>query len=237
MKRILATTLLLLGFGSAAFALGPIPSYQWNFDLTNSAAGTNLIYTTVPGGNLQGPAAPTQEGVLQMQDSSASPLNLLGLPGSGVGTNLFDRAILLAGSMSGSGPIVRTPALANTLTNLGSNNSGILTNFTVTAWIKADSAFSGFPRIMMFGQQNLDTGNGVNNVTFLQFNPGETLQLKVNGLGANGINGPNGLLTAGSSDWLFVAVSYDSIVDPVVTSNVYFYAGDRFNTLAPGRGD
>src|ERR1035437_2118358 len=236
MKRILAAILIFLGFGGAAFALGPTPTYQWDFNLTNSASGTNLVYSAIPGGDLQGAAAPTQEGILQMQNSSATPVNLLGLPGSGVGTNTFDRGALLVGSMGGSGPIIRTPALANTLTNLGGNNSGILTNFTVTAWIKADSAFANFPRILMFGQQNLDTGNGVNNVTFLQFNPGETLQLKVNGLGANGINGPNGLLSAGASDWLFVAVSYDSIIDPVVTNNVYFYAGDRFNPLPSGSG-
>ncbi len=231
MKKTAATAFACIAFGASVLASGPVATYQWDFNLTNSASGTNLIYSKIPGGDVQDPGAPTQEAVLQMQNSSATPVNLLGLPGSGVGIATFDRAVLLAGTMGGTGPIIRTPALANALTNLG-----ILTNFTVTAWIKADSAFSGFPRILMFGQQNLDTGSGVNNVTFLQFNPGDTLQLKVNGLGANGINGPTGLLTAGASDWLFVAVTYDSTVDPTVTSNVFFYSGDRFNTLGAGSG-
>lgn len=241
MKRILAAILLLFGFGSAAFALGPVPAYQWDFNLTNNAAGTNYIYSARPGGNLQGSAATTDEGILVMNDVNGALTDLLGQPGSGVGTNIFDRAVLLNGSIGAAGPIIRTPALANTLTNLG-----VLTNFTVTAWIKVEGSFTDgkFPRVLMFGQQNLDTGSLINNVTFLQFNNAgfgvsQSLQLKVNGVnntGGNACLAPNGFLSAGASDWLFVAVTYDSTIDPLVTSNAYFFAGDRFNPLVAGAG-
>src|SRR5258708_12994311 len=161
MKKLSALALILAGLGSTAQAAGPTATYQWDFNLTNPAPATNLVQSKVPGGDLQGPAPTTPEAVLQMQNSSASPVNLLGLPLSGVGTNIFDRAALLAGTMGGSGPIIRTIALANTLTNLG-----ILTNFTVTAWIKADGAFSGFPRILMFAHQNLTPAHALTHVPF-----------------------------------------------------------------------
>lgn len=218
-------------------ALGPVPTYQWNFNLTNSAPGTNLVYSTVPGGNVQGAGAPTEMGIVEMLNSSFSPVNLLGLQGSGVGTSTYDRAVLLNGSMGGSGPILRTPALANTITNLG-----IVTNFTITAWIKPDAAInSGFPRILLFGQQNLDTSSGLNNVSLIIFNNGfnvaSSLELGVNHSSGGNVDAGNGFLLlngqhpTGTEDWTFVAVTYDSTVDPTVTSNVFFYVADRFNSV------
>lgn len=208
-----------------------VPTYKWDFNLTNSATGTNLVPSTVPAGNIQNTAG-FPVGVIEMANSAGTAVNLLGLPGSGVGTNALDRAALLPGTMGGAGPIVRTPALANTLTNLG-----LLTNFTITAWVKADSGLAGFPRVLMLGSQNIDN-SGLNSLGLLFFT-GNTLQLKVHGLGANGISGPTGLLNGGLSDWLFVAVTYDGTVDPAATvtnNNVYFYSGDRFNTLGAGTG-
>jgi hypothetical protein len=227
MKRI-TLLLALVGFNALIWA-APIPSYQWDFNLTNVTSGTNLISSKVPGNNIQGVGALTAEAIVQTANSGGTATGLLGLPGSGVGTNTLDRAVLLPGIMGGSGPIVRTPALANTLTNLG-----LLTNFTITAWVKADSAFSGFPRIFMMGGQNVDNA-GLNSLGLLFFT-GNTLQLKVHGLGANGISGPAGLLNNGLTDWLFVAVTYDSTIDSTTASNVFFYSGDRFNTLGAGWG-
>lgn len=236
MKKLLITTLAALGITGIAGA-EPIPTYQWDFNLTNSAAGTNLVYSAVPGGNLQGATAPTQQGILQMQNSSATPVNLLGLPGSGVGTSTYDRAVLLNGAMGGSGPILRTPAPANTITNLG-----LVTNFTITAWIKADAPInSGFPRILMFGQENLDTGSGVNNVSLIIFNNGanvaNSLEFGVNHSSGGNVDAGNGFLLlngqhpTGTEDWTFVAITYDSTVDPTITSNVWFYVADRFNPV------
>lgn len=170
-----------------------------------------------------------------MANSSGTAVNLLGLPGSGVGTNVWDRAVLLAGTMGGSGPIVRTPIAANTLTNLG-----IITNFTITAWVKADStALSGsvFPRIFMMGANNVDNG-GLNSLGFLFFT-GNNIQLKVHGVGGNGLSTSTSPLAGLSSDWAFVAVTYDATIDPAASAtnnNVYFYVGDRFNSLGAGIG-
>jgi hypothetical protein len=233
----LVSTLALIGAAGIAHAAAPTPSYQWDFNLTNSASGTNLVYSAVPGGNIQGAGAPTQMGILEMRNSSATPVNLLGLQGSGVGTNTYDRAVLLNGSMGGTGPIVNTPVIDNTITNLG-----FVTNFTITAWIKADAAInSGFPRILLFGQQFLDTSSGLNNVSLIIYNNGfgtaNSLELGVNHSGGgntdagNGFLLLNGLHPTGTEDWTFVAVTYDSTVDPLVTSNVFFYVADRFNSV------
>src|SRR4051794_5944362 len=113
MKRTLAIAMAIVGFSTASRAQVLTPSYKWDFNLTNSATGTNLVNSTIPGGNIQGPAAPTQEAIVQMVNSSGTAVNLLGLPGSGVGTNAQDRALLLAGAMGGSGPVVQTPAVGN----------------------------------------------------------------------------------------------------------------------------
>jgi hypothetical protein len=240
MKKPIALTLALAG-GLAAVgitnAAAPIPTYQWDYNLTNSAAGTNLVYSAVPGGDLQGAAASTQQGILEMFNSSLTPVNLLGLPGSGVGTNTYDRGVLLNGTMGQSGPILSTPAIGNTITNLG-----VVTNLTITAWIKADAPInSGFPRILMFGVQNVDTGSGVNNVSLIIQNDGSTVFNSLQ-FGANHSSGNlpdagngfllmNGLHPTGTEDWTFVAVTYDSTVDPTVTSNVFFYVADRFNPV------
>jgi hypothetical protein len=225
-KLLLALTFAAYGALNLLHAQS-VPNYQWDFNVANAASGTNIVPSAIPGNDSQ--AFLTQEAILQMANSAGTATGLLGLPGSGVGTNANDRAVLLAGTMGGSGPIVRTPALPNTLTNLG-----YITNFTITAWVKADSAFSGFPRIFEMGGQNVDN-SGLNSLGLLFFT-GNTLQLKVHGLGANGISGPAGLLNGGLTDWIFVAVTYDATLDSTVTNNVYFYNGDRFNTLGAGTG-
>lgn len=224
---------------SVAYGQAPVPTYKWDFNLTNSAAGTNLVYSAVPGGDLQGAAATTQMGILQMLNISGTPANLLGLPGSGVGTNTYDRGLLLNGTYNTANAcVLQTPALANTITNLG-----VVTNFTITAWIKPDSAFGSqdFPRILLFGQQGVDTGSGLNNVSLIVYNNGgnvfNSLELGVNHSSGNNINAPNGFLLmnnlhpTATEDWTFVAITYDSTVDTTVTSNVFFYVADRFNPV------
>src|SRR5690242_21486169 len=111
MKKILPILALTIGAALSRLEAQPAPNYQWDFNLTNSASGTNLVYSTVPGGNLQGAAAPTPMGILQMLNSSSTPVNLLGLQGSGVATGPYDRAVLRTGPMAASGPILSTPPL------------------------------------------------------------------------------------------------------------------------------
>jgi hypothetical protein len=220
MKKILATSLTLVGLGFAVNAAGPVPDYQWNFNMTNSTPATNTIIPTVG-----------SEAQLLMLDFNGNPLNLLGPEGSGVSggsdpTFPFDRAITLNGSMGGNGPVAITPDAAHALTNIG-----LLTNFTITAWVKADQAISGFPRIFILAGQNVDAASASFNSLGLLFFTGDNLQLKVHNTGGNGISTTTGPLAGGTSDWIFIAVSYDSTLDPTVVSNVVFYVGDRINPL------
>jgi hypothetical protein len=212
-------------------AVGPTPSYQWNFNMTNSSPATNYILPTTSGGVTGFP--PTSQGVLRMLNSGGSAVNLLGIPGSGVSggsepSSPYDRAITLAGAMGSAGPISVTPDQASTIA------VGLITNFTITAWVKPDSAINGFPRIFILGGQGVDgAGGGGNpfNSLGLLFFTGNNLQLKVHNTGANGISTSTGPLASAQTNWAFVAVTYDSTVDPLVTSNVFFYLGDRVNSL------
>lgn len=229
MKKLLAILTVSAAALGVANASGPIPDYQWNFDMTNSSAATNFIVPTTSAGVTGSPA--TSQGVLEMFDVNNNPTNLLGLVGTGVsgGAAPFDRAITLNGSMGGNGPLVYTPDVARSITNLG-----IVTNFTITAWVKADEAINGFPRIFMLAAQNVDgAGGGPNDIAFLFYvgTGGNNLQLKIHNDGGNGIFTSTSPLAAGATNWIFVAVTYDSTLDPTITSNVWFYVGDRVNSL------
>jgi hypothetical protein len=232
MKRTIASMLAILVLGATAYAQAPTPTYQWNFNMTNSTSATNFILPTTAEGVTGFPA--TARGVLGMYDVNNNPTNLLGLVGSGISGGLdpsfpFDRGASLNGSMGGNGPLIYTPAVANALTNLG-----VVTNFTITAWVKADEAISGFPRIFMLADQNVDAASGsFNSIGFLFYvgTGGNNLQLKVHNDGANGIFTSTSPLASGATNWIFVAVSYDSTLDAAATNNVVFYIGDRVNTL------
>jgi hypothetical protein len=228
MKRLFASAAAVLSAVGIAIAGGPTPSYQWNFNMTNSTPATNYILPTTSVGVGNFPA--TSQGVLRMLTAAGSATNLLGLPGSGVSggsepLSPYDRAITLIGSMGGAGPIATTPDQASTIP------AGLITNFTITAWVKPDSAISGFPRIFMLAGQNVDAASGSFNSLGLLFFTGNNLQLKIHNLGGNGVSTSTGPLASAQTNWAFIAITYDSTLDPLVTSNVYFYVGDRVNTL------
>jgi hypothetical protein len=227
MKKTLFT-LALVCLTIAARAAGPVPSYQWNFNMTNSTVATNFILPTTSASVTAFPA--TSEGVLQMLNSAGSAVNLLGLPGSGVSggsatLSPYDRAIALVGNMGSSGPIAVTPDAASTIA------AGLITNFTITAWVKPDSAINGFPRIFMLAGQNVDAASPSFNSIGLLFFTGNNLQLKIHNLGGNGVSTSTGPLASAQTNWAFVSVTYDSTLDPTVTNNVHFYVGDRVNAL------
>ena len=107
---------------------------------------------------------------------------------------------------------------------------------TVTAWVKLDDGqLNGpFPRLVKFGTQNYDGANstsgpptGVNGTYFGFYNNGgstNTLQFKSNG--ASGVDNSTGfvgspeIITPFASDWMFVAVTYDSTISPVVLAGI-----------------
>src|SRR5689334_12768073 len=112
MKRTIASMLTILVLGVTAYAQAPTPTYQWNFNMTNSTSATNFILPTTSEGVTGFP--PTARGVLGMYDVNNNPTNLLGLVGSGISGGLdpsfpFDRAASLNGSMGGNGPLIYTP--------------------------------------------------------------------------------------------------------------------------------
>lgn len=217
-------------FTGVVFAQGPAPVYRWSFNQNDVSPGTTNIIPDVG-----------SEAILEMVlADGVTRTNLFSVNGGGVSGNLQcytnDRALELnLGTMGGSGPIARTPNADHVLTNLG-----VLKQFTITAWIKADDVFSGFPRILMLTSQNGDTGDTGPMITFLQYNwwaAGimNTLQLKVNGANqtsSGGLIAPSGMLAA-STNWIFLAVTYDATIDGLVDSNVNFYVGNRTDPLGP----
>ncbi len=107
-------------------------------------------------------------------------------------------------------------------------NLGTLNQFTLTAWVKPAADFSTmvsgqFPRIIMVGATpGYDTS--VTNGTALLGYGAAGLQLTVN---TGNVTVPSGTLTG--SDWVFLAVTYDSTL-PV--GNINFYLGNKNNTPA-----
>ena len=248
------TTVLLtaaLGVSLAVQAQVPTATYRWNFNQVNLNS-TNYIYPTGPDGTVTDPPASPQ-GVLRELDANGNSTNLVGLPGSGVSSGTFtnipyDRALLLNGAYGANSYIVRTPDASYSLTNWP--NDGLITNFTLTCWIKEQGSQGQFPRIVMFGANGQDAGSaGLNAFGILLYNSGD-IQLKIHN--ANNPSGPNsgnglststGPLAGALTNWVFMAITYDSTIPtggtPTSGTNTIFYIGDRNDsflspTLAPG---
>ena len=137
-----------------------------------------------------------------------------------------DRAINNSNSTSGgAGGGLRSSA--------GNLALGTRTAFTMTGWIKPGAASgltTGFPRLMLLGwAAGYDAGAGQQGAYFAIYNNTGTsagLQFKVNGDTSNGALSASGVL--GGTDWIFVAVSYDSSLP---NNQVKFYTGQRLATL------
>ena len=144
-----------------------------------------------------------------------------------------------------------------------STSAGIHTKITITTWVKLDGGQIGGdipdpkptqmePRLIAFGSQNYDgdvisgSGSGNNtgiNGTYLSLytdsaTHANTLRFTSNGAkGANddgGFFGAANIINPFKSDWMFVAVTYDSTLTPVnQTANVNFYLGDKTDPLGP----
>ena len=226
----------------------PIATYRWNFNQTNLNS-TNYIFPTAPDGSVPDPAF-TNVGVLAEFNGSGTSVNLLGADGSGVSSGTFaniptDRAMVMPGSYGANSYIVRTPNTNYALTNWP--NNGVITNFTLTCWAKENGTQGAFPRIVMFGANGQDAGSAGNNCFGLLFYNTGDLQLKIHN--ASNPNSGNGMststqpLASALTNWVFIAVTYDSTITtgaaPNTGTNTIFYIGDRNDsllapTLAPG---
>jgi len=110
---------------------------------------------------------------------------------------------------------------------------GTLNQFTLTAWIKPVTDFSTmsgneFPRIIMAGATPDYDASLTNGAALLAYNSSATtagLQCTVN---TGKVVSPSGALTG--SDWVFVAVTYDSTL---ASNNVSFYIGSRTASPVP----
>ena len=163
--------------------------------------------------------------VINGQTVAGSITNTSIIPGT---TNALpnDRALddSAASSQGGTGGVALSPA--------GNVNLGTLNQFTLTAWIKPVADFSTmsgteYPRIIMVGATPGYDTTTANGVALLGYNTTSTsagLQLTVN---TGTITTPGGVLTG--SDWVFVAVTYDSTLPG---NNVNVYVGNRTTTPA-----
>ena len=125
-----------------------------------------------------------------------------------------------ASAQGGTGGVALSPA--------GNLNLGTLSQFTLTAWIKPAADFSTmasgeYPRIFMAGATPAYDTSVANGTALLGYNAGE-LQFTVN---TGNVITPSTVLTG--SDWVFVAVTYDSTVS---ANNVNVYIGSRTATPA-----
>jgi len=112
------------------------------------------------------------------------------------------------------------------LSATGNLNLGTLSQFTLTAWVKPVTDFSTltsgeYPRIIMAGATPAYDTSVTNGTALLGYNSGQ-LQFTVN---TGNLVTPTSVLTG--SDWVFVAVTYDSTLS---ANNVNFYIGSRTAT-------
>jgi len=125
-----------------------------------------------------------------------------------------------ATSQGGTGGIAMSPT--------GNLNLGTLNQVTLTCWVKPSANFStmvngDFPRFFMVGPTNNYDTSQANGVALLGEDAAQ-IQFTIN---TGNVATPAGVLTG--SDWLFVAVTYDSTLS---ANNVNFYVGGKSTTPA-----
>jgi len=239
---------------AAGPAAAQTPLFQWDFN--GPGTGTTVAPVVGSGGVL----TMSQEHVddfFNLSDPAAT--SLYSAAGTGVFYNSVsnpnDRAFNNSGTvyaidlnggpgdvagMVSSDNIDIVPAANNTL----ADTSGTHGKITITTWVKLDSgqlAANSQQRLLAFGSQGYDgqNGAGVNGTYLGFFNTGgqNTLQFKSNGAAGTGTSGngfvgnPN-IINQFKSDWMFVAVTYDSTVAPTSgNTNVQIYLGDKVDPL------
>ncbi|MBC8094946.1 MAG: hypothetical protein H7Y43_03955 [Akkermansiaceae bacterium] len=140
-----------------------------------------------------------------------------------------DRALQNTSATAGGTGGVAVSTDGNTL------SVGTLNRFTMSGWIKPTADFSTlsgtvFPRIINLGAvTNYDLG-ATNGFGMLLYHSGgltAALQVKINADTGNGVRTAANVLTG--SDWVFVAVTYDSTLP---NNHVKVYVGNKTGSLA-----
>ncbi|MGN6555120.1 MAG: LamG-like jellyroll fold domain-containing protein [Verrucomicrobiota bacterium] len=134
---------------------------------------------------------------LTMANSSFSPSDFHGAPGSGVSGigRALDFATGAPGTMGGAGPLAY--AVGDSTVNFGTIGS-----FTVTFWAKPRVAYTGFPRYFILGTYGV-SDNGVADSLGVLNNTG-TLSTYVNTVA---VNSP--AITHVTNQWRFMAATWD----------------------------
>jgi hypothetical protein len=157
---------------------------------------------------------------LQLVDSSGAPVDLHGIPGSGVGG--YGQSLnFTPATMGGSGPMAFT-------TNNFTESFGTLDAFTVTLWIKPASSLliNAYPRFFTLGANGLADRGVLNSLQLLSDGngqPGTAVQGFVNTLQTD--TGAFGAFDMSSNQWSFLALTYD-------VATLKFYGGSETNPVS-----
>jgi rhamnogalacturonyl hydrolase YesR len=157
---------------------------------------------------------------LRLVDASGAPLDLHGIPGSGVGG--YGKSLTFTGaSMGGGGPMAFT-------TNNSTVSFGTMSAFTVTLWIKPASSLliNFYPRFFTLGTNGLADRGVANSLQLLSdgnAQPGTAVQGFVNTLQTS--TSAFGAFNMPANQWSFLALTYDGAA-------LNFYGGSEFNSVS-----
>jgi hypothetical protein len=157
---------------------------------------------------------------LQLVNASGAPVDLHGIPGSGVGG--YGKSLTFTGAtMGGSGPMTFT-------TNNFAVYFGTLNAFSVTLWVKPASSLliGAFPRFFTLGPNGLTDRGLTNSLQLLSdgnAQSGTSVQAFVNTLPTSGST--FGAFNMPANRWSFLALTYDG-------ATLNFYGGTETNPVS-----
>jgi rhamnogalacturonyl hydrolase YesR len=157
---------------------------------------------------------------LRLVNASDAPVDLHGIPGSGVGG--YGKSLgFTAASMGGSGAMAFT-------TNNSTVSFGTMSAFTVTLWIKPASSLwiNGYPRFFTLGTNGLADRGVANSLQLLSngdAQPGTAVQGFVNTLQTSPF--AFGAFNMPANQWSFLALTYDG-------ATLNFYGGSESNPVS-----
>jgi unsaturated rhamnogalacturonyl hydrolase len=157
---------------------------------------------------------------LRLVNASGAPVDLHGIPGSGVGG--YGKALTFTGaSMGGSGPMAFT-------TNNSAVSFGTINAFTATLWIRPASSLliNFYPRFFTLGANGLADRGVANSLQLLSNGSGQAgtaVQGFINTLQTS--TATFGAFDMPANQWSFLALTYDG-------ATLNFYGGSESNPLS-----
>jgi hypothetical protein len=157
---------------------------------------------------------------LQLVDGSGAPVDLHGVPGSGVGG--YGKSLNFTGaSMGGNGPMAFT-------TNNFAAFFGTMNAFTVTLWLKPATSLlvNNYPRFFTLGANGLADRGVTNSLQLLSNGNGQSgtaVQGFVNTLQTSTFT--FGAFNMPANQWSFLALTYDG-------ATLNFYGGSETNAVS-----